>query len=256
MTTLCRGNAQAFCLSWCFIHGFLRPQTEHEERFSFLFRLPSGRSIKYATFLSCLEWITYEHRREKRKDFHVRNSFRLEKCLCGKIRHVAWQTVPQVECSTTGAGRRYRKKVKMTVIGQLFSPPDMNSEKDWMLPRYLRASYFVNLSLGLVTLTIATGYFIFSVLKNEEMLVALGYIMLASIVYVAMVCVWGILCRLMYEVSILLFALFHSQRDTVRNLEVMNDTLAQIVQMQLKSGQYTCDRLAEICDLLKGIDRR
>ena len=144
----------------------------------------------------------------------------------------------------------------MTVIGQLFSPPDMNSEKDWLLPRYLRISYFVNLSLGLVILTTAIVLFAFFALTNEEMLVALGYVMLASIVYVAMVCVWGMLCRLMYEVSILLFALFHSQRDTVRNLEVMNDTLAQIVQMQLKSGQYTCDRLAEICDSLKGIDRR
>ena len=200
--------------------------------------------------------MTYEPRREKKEKIPMSEIPSDWKCLCGKIRHVAWQTVPQVECSRTGAGRRYRKKVKMTVIGELFSPPNMNLEKDWMLPRYLRFIYFVNLSLGLVTLTIATGYFIFSVIKNEEMLLALGYVMLASIVYVAMVCVWGMLCRLMYEVSILLFALFHSQRDMVRNLEVMNDTFAQIVQMQLKSGQYTCDRLAEICDLLKGIDRR
>lgn len=36
MTTLCRENVQAFCLSLCFIHGFLRPQTEHEERFLFV----------------------------------------------------------------------------------------------------------------------------------------------------------------------------------------------------------------------------
>ena len=45
----------------------------------FLSRLPSGRSMMYATLLSCLEWNNVRAQvRDERKDSHVRYYFRLE----------------------------------------------------------------------------------------------------------------------------------------------------------------------------------
>ena len=57
--------------------------------------------------------------------------------------------------------------------------------------------------------------------------------------------------RLWYEMGILLFRVFHSQRDMVDGLNKIVNSVELMSQMQIKSGQYYCDRLADICDLLK-----
>ena len=55
----------------------------------FLFRLPSGRSIKYATFLSCFEWNDVRTKAREKEKIPMSEIPSDWKYLCRKIRHFA-----------------------------------------------------------------------------------------------------------------------------------------------------------------------
>lgn len=144
----------------------------------------------------------------------------------------------------------------MSILSMLIKTPDRNAE-EWLLPRILKACYFVTLALGLIATLFYSVFFAklcaYSMCETHLFRV-LCTVFLTCCFCTIFLLLWIVACRLYYEVGILLFCIFQAQRDLVTEMKMFNDSVRKIAQTQLTSSQYNCDRLAEICDTLKGVD--
>ena len=144
----------------------------------------------------------------------------------------------------------------MTIIGKLIQTPDRKVE-EWLLPQIWKAIYFLSIAIGALCgamMCIGLARECATAICDVPLLRILFGFFLGSIFFVIFLVFWIILCRLQYEIGILIFCIFQAQRDTVTELEKIHLSMRQIAQTQLTSSQYCCDRLAEICDAVKEND--
>lgn len=151
----------------------------------------------------------------------------------------------------TGARRE-----DMSLVEMLARDPGMDTENEWLFPKLAKINYF-----GLLVLFILATFaiFIFAAIRlfsifmgnasanPGEFFMCMVGLIIALPVILLLGCVW---IRLLYEFTILLFRIFQSQRDTVKELAKTNENLAHISHTQIKCGQYICDTLATINDTL------
>lgn len=144
----------------------------------------------------------------------------------------------------------------MTMLSKLIKTPDRKAD-EWLLPQILKACYFLFLTLGIIACLFYSiglaSICAFSICETQIFRV-LCTIFLTCCFYTIFLLLWIIVCRLNYEIGVLLFSIFQAQRDLVSEMEILNNSVRKIAQTQLTSSQYNCDRLAEICDTLKGVN--
>ena len=130
--------------------------------------------------------------------------------------------------------------------------PDSVNEKEWIFPQCCWWWYVINLGLELIYIPCGFLYCGYECYKTE---LSIGMFVSTMIgAFIGCIITSMILCiafRFVYEFNVLLFYVFVSQRATVKAIENVEKTLTSISQVQISSGQYLCDRLADICDEMK-----
>ena len=132
---------------------------------------------------------------------------------------------------------------------------DRDSETEWLWPHYWWWLYYISLRCALVVV-----HFVFcgmayycakaSIMTGSQYAgTMMGFAFLCWLILL----IACILLRIMYERKMLLFHTFRGTRDTIKAIEKVGDVLSSMSQVQISSGQYVCDRLAEVCDELKGV---
>ena len=142
-----------------------------------------------------------------------------------------------------------------SIFKVLITVPDRDSENEWVFPNFWRWWYFGSLAITLIAEQL--GFLYLAWYWSYAVKLPVGKFMLTMIGTI-ICCTLGLLIecivtRITYETTILLFHVFRGQRDTVKAVENLERSLSTMAQVQISSGQYVCDRLAEICDELKGV---
>lgn len=129
----------------------------------------------------------------------------------------------------------------MSLLSVLVREPGMDCQKEWLLPNILRGSYVAGCVLIIVGAAYAFFMIVFEVVMTRglsggdvfaRLLGAILGIPLISLILI----VWN---RLWYEIGILLFRMFESERDMIQELVSQRSSMNE-------ANQYICDRLAEI----------
>ena len=141
---------------------------------------------------------------------------------------------------------------KRSLLKVFVTPPEKVNEKEWILPRFCWYLYVVVFCMSMLFTAGCNFVAIYKVLGRIDGFVAILDIIIIINVSMITFLVWCIVLRISYEVVILLFLIFQTQRETQRVIENTGKMLAHISHTQIKSGQYICDNLAEISDMLKG----
>lgn len=139
----------------------------------------------------------------------------------------------------------------------VITKPDRDSEREWLFPSFWWWWYYVSLRFTLIAVhCVFCCLAVFFVQQELELSVGQFWWTMLGVafglqVFLLIAC---ILHRITYETIIILFHVFRGTRDTVKAIERVSEVLSSISQVQISSGQYVCDRLAEVCDELKGVE--
>ena len=139
----------------------------------------------------------------------------------------------------------------------VITKPDRDSEKEWLFPSFWWWWYYILLRFTLIAVQCAfcgMAYF-FAKELGLELSIGQSFVIMVGVafgcqLFLMIAC---ITVRITYETVILLFHTFRGTRDTVTAIEKVGNVLSSMSQVQISSGQYVCDRLAEVCDELKGV---
>ena len=132
---------------------------------------------------------------------------------------------------------------------------DRDSETEWIWPHFWWWLYYIALRFVLVCVhCVFCGIAYFcakkALLTDTQYAWTMVGVAFSCWLLVLIVC---ILLRVTYERHMLLFHVFRGTRDTIKAIEKIGAVLSSMSQVQISSGQYVCDRLAEVCDEMKGI---
>lgn len=146
----------------------------------------------------------------------------------------------------------------MQLMKKMMCDPKMEIEA-WIYPKLCRVLYFV--SFALMTLFVVVHAIVFTIQLNapygrvsvDFKSIVVTLLLWAVILPIFMV-IALILARFGYEASLLLFRIFESKREQIEETHALRESLAAVEKTHQKAAQYSCDCLAEICDLLKGVN--
>ena len=125
----------------------------------------------------------------------------------------------------------------MSIVEMVFSEP--KSTGDWLYPMLIKICYWI-LIVAVAVCFVVLAVRIYHISDFWEALCLF-------VLYVVSL----LILRVAYELSILLFRIYEALCAQIQLLNRLLSQTDEIRQKQTVSAQYTCDRLADICDSLK-----
>ena len=125
----------------------------------------------------------------------------------------------------------------MSIVEMVFSEP--KSTGDWLYPMLIKICYWI-LIVAVAVCFVVLAVRIYHISDFWEALCPF-------VLYVVSL----LILRVAYELSILLFRIYEALCAQIQLLNRLLSQTDEIRQKQTVSAQYTCDRLADICDSLK-----
>ena len=130
----------------------------------------------------------------------------------------------------------------MSIIEMMWKEPGMDTRNEWLYPKVLWVLYIFAQVLAVLFFLFAM--FVAFVTLGEEPAVGILLIIVLPVLFFV-----GLLYnRFLYEIMILAFRLFESNREMVGQLAEVNESVRRTGETQTRGLQYICDRLAQICD--------
>lgn len=130
----------------------------------------------------------------------------------------------------------------MSIIEMMWKEPGMDTKNEWLYPKVLRVLY-VFAQVITVLFFLFTLFVAFFSLGEEPAVGILLIIVLPVLLFVGL-----LYNRVLYEIMLLAFRMFESNREMVGQLSEMNEASRRTSETQTRGLQYVCDRLAQICD--------
>lgn len=123
------------------------------------------------------------------------------------------------------------------MLSVILKEPKMNTDVDWLFPKLYKTVYIVSLVGVLICTTILFVMNEVELLRTATPMEFLGGTLLSIVKLFAIIIFEVLALRIGYELGILIFRIFESQRETINVLNVIRD-----------QNQYMCEALAVICE--------